>query len=218
MNTKKLFCYSLILSSVAENAAAFSPNSIKPMSVYKSQEKSALDAHAINTEDEAMYYMMKAVDCANSDECSIEEAREYMREIVHVQSSCASGTLVGHDVCENPVFASEVIASLRQKIENGTTKSARPFGTGEVLLLSSIYLFMYMASTVQNANDLMPFTSEEWMWSLRDGYFLDMVGYTIKHHADGVVPFTAEEWGWAIRDGYLPQMLAESFKHGGYLL
>ena len=123
MNTKKLFCYSLALTSIAETASAFSPNTIKPMSTYQSQGASALKAQSINTEDDAMYYMMKAADCANSDSCSIEEARDYMREIVHVQSSCAAGTLIGEDVCENPVFTSEVIASLRRKIENGTTKS-----------------------------------------------------------------------------------------------
>eukprot|EP00560_Eucampia_antarctica_P006192 CAMPEP_0197825734 /NCGR_PEP_ID=MMETSP1437-20131217/2770_1 /TAXON_ID=49252 ORGANISM="Eucampia antarctica, Strain CCMP1452" /NCGR_SAMPLE_ID=MMETSP1437 /ASSEMBLY_ACC=CAM_ASM_001096 /LENGTH=164 /DNA_ID=CAMNT_0043425865 /DNA_START=230 /DNA_END=724 /DNA_ORIENTATION=- len=162
---------------------------------------------------------MKAVDCANSDSCSIDEARAYMNEIVHVQSGCVAGTLVGEDVCENSVFASEVIASLRQKIDNGVQKSTGSFGKGEFLVLISLYLVMHVSGLAHNsANDIMPFTTQEWMWGLRDGYLLDMLSYNFKHIGDGIEHFTTQEWWWALRDGYLPDVLAANFKNGGLLI
>ncbi len=78
----------------------------------------ALNSHAIDTEDEAMVMMMRASNCANSDTCSIEEAEEYLNEMLHLQSSCASGVLSSDLVCDDVIFPSEVIAGLRQKIEN----------------------------------------------------------------------------------------------------
>eukprot|EP00560_Eucampia_antarctica_P006434 CAMPEP_0197829228 /NCGR_PEP_ID=MMETSP1437-20131217/5661_1 /TAXON_ID=49252 ORGANISM="Eucampia antarctica, Strain CCMP1452" /NCGR_SAMPLE_ID=MMETSP1437 /ASSEMBLY_ACC=CAM_ASM_001096 /LENGTH=115 /DNA_ID=CAMNT_0043430769 /DNA_START=213 /DNA_END=560 /DNA_ORIENTATION=- len=104
-----------------------------------------------------MYFMMKGMDCANSDSCSIDEAQAYMNEIIHVQSGCVTGTLVGEDVCENIVFASEVIASLRQKIDNGVQKSSGSLGKGEFLILLSLYLVMHMSGITHNsAGDIMP--------------------------------------------------------------
>lgn len=207
------------MTAFVQNTTAFSPNSIRRLGI-TTQSKTSLDGHAIDTEDEAMYFMMKAVDCANSDTCSIDEAQHYMKEIIHIQSGCASGTLVGQDVCENPVFASEVIASLREKIENGAQKTTGQLNGGEFILLASLYFVMYLSGvlTHNNADDLMPFSSQEWIWALRDGYFPDMIAYSLRHNMDGVEPFTAQEWWWALRDGYLPDMLASSFKNGGMMI
>jgi hypothetical protein len=47
----------------------------------------------------------------------IEESRYWLREIIHVQSGCVTGTLAGQDVCENQDQAAEIVARLRKKIE-----------------------------------------------------------------------------------------------------
>lgn len=53
-----------------------------------------------------------------SDEVAeIEEAKRWLREIVQVQSGCATGTLAGKDLCENQDEAAEIVARLRRKIE-----------------------------------------------------------------------------------------------------
>jgi len=80
----------------------------------------ALSALAIDPENEADAYalMLRARECANSDSCSIDEAEDYLREVVHIQGSCVAGNLAGQQLCEDIQFASEVISGLRNKIEN----------------------------------------------------------------------------------------------------
>ena len=81
----------------------------------------ALSAIAIDPENEADAYalMLRARECANSDSCSIDEAEDYLREVVHIQGSCVAGNLAGQQLCDDIQFASEVISGLRNKIENG---------------------------------------------------------------------------------------------------
>ena len=80
----------------------------------------ALSAFAIDPENEADAYalMLRARECANSDSCSIDEAEDYLREVVHIQGSCVAGNLAGQQLCDDIQFASEVISGLRNKIEN----------------------------------------------------------------------------------------------------
>lgn len=80
----------------------------------------ALSAFAIDPENETDAYalMLRARECANSDSCSIDEAEDYLREVVHIQGSCVAGNLAGQQLCDDIQFASEVISGLRNKIEN----------------------------------------------------------------------------------------------------
>lgn len=66
-------------------------------------------------EDEA-YLMSRAVECANSESCSLEDARMYLDDVIRIQSGCVTGTVLG-DVCESVDTAAEVVANLRQKIQ-----------------------------------------------------------------------------------------------------
>ena len=62
--------------------------------------------------------MIKARECAFSDDCSADEARSFLHQILHVQSGCVSGVLNGHDLCENQDDVAEIVAHLRQKAES----------------------------------------------------------------------------------------------------
>lgn len=66
--------------------------------------------------------MMKANTCAHSETCSIDEAEEYLNEILHLQSNCASGSLNSEQICDDVDFPSEVIAGLRQKIQQAKVR------------------------------------------------------------------------------------------------
>lgn len=87
----------------------------------ESLSTTALSAFAIEPESETDAYalMLRARECANSDSCSIDEAEDYLREVVHIQGSCVAGNLAGQQLCDDIQFASEVISGLRNKIENG---------------------------------------------------------------------------------------------------
>jgi len=103
--------------ALAGKTNAFSPNTIKPLGLGSTTK---LHSHAIQSEEEAMYMMMKADACAHSDSCSIDEAQNFLDEVMHMQSNCVSGTLASHQICDDVIFPSEVISSLRQKISDGS--------------------------------------------------------------------------------------------------
>lgn len=199
----------------------------------------SLRSHAIEAEDEAMYLMMKARVCANSETCSIDEAEEYLNEILHIQSDCVTGTLESEKICHDVSLSTEVIAALRNKITNQVQASnpARPFPFGlNPVFLSLVAL--YIASGILSlpaANSENTFTAQEWIYAARDGYLPNMVSQYFQHGglapiledspssasasastaATAVVPFTFQEWTWAIRDGYLGDMLSAYSKNGG---
>ncbi len=113
-------------ASVAMTAAligvtnGFSANNLKPLtSATKHPKLTEMHSHAIDAEDDAMYMMMKASACAHSDACSIDEAENYLNEVLHLQSDCVSGSLTSHQICDDVVFPAEVIGALRNKIERG---------------------------------------------------------------------------------------------------
>lgn len=196
------------------------------------------------SEEEASYIMSKAQECAFSDTCSMEDAEMYLREVVHVQGDCAAGVISGHDLCEDVTLTVEIVAGLRDKIAGvGASRKLRmAFQSASVeasranervrqavVPMFVVLLGIYAANVAIQAshNDgVVPFTAQEWYWSLRDGYFDTMVftflskgGLTAVEHGigagDDYLPFTAEEWTWALRDGYLGDMISSSFRHGG---
>jgi hypothetical protein len=66
--------------------------------------------------------MQRAEACANSESCSLDEARTALDDVIHVLSGCVSGTVLG-DVCENVDTAAEVVARLREKISVKTKQA-----------------------------------------------------------------------------------------------
>ena len=111
-------------------------------------------------------------------------------------------------------------------------------GAGFALMASAMF-FLAMGVTVgimqqPQQMDTVPFTMQEWWWSIRDGYFPTMVEYWFRNGGlvvdiekyfssndmlnSVIMPYTLQEWWWAIRDGYLDTMLYDNFRNGGLLV
>jgi hypothetical protein len=69
-------------------------------------------------EDEARLLLAKAREYAYDDQDlgTLKEARFLLREMIHLQSGCVTGTLVGADLCDDQAGAADVVAHLRTKI------------------------------------------------------------------------------------------------------
>ena len=79
-----------------------------------------LDATASSiSEQEAAYMMAKARECAFSDSCSIEESNARLHDVLNIQVACASGTVAGHDICDDQLEATEIVARLRDHVKSG---------------------------------------------------------------------------------------------------
>lgn len=163
--------------------------------------------------------MMKAQECANSDSCSIDSARDYLREVIHVQSGCAAGTLAGKALCEDQLFAAEVVASLREKIKTGSERKARNFwqarekefeGLAAASMSSDGSGFSATGALAAPIKPVYLGLAAVWMTMV-------VTVFSPSTGAD-VVPFTLEEWKWAFEGGYLGDMLSYSFRHGGLLV
>jgi hypothetical protein len=53
----------------------------------------------------------------DDEKYEIEESKFWLRQIIQIESGCASGTLAGKDLCENQDQAADIVARLREKIE-----------------------------------------------------------------------------------------------------
>lgn len=108
------------------------------------RSRSALNAFAVATEDDAIYLMHRAQECAFSDSCSVEEAEGYLHDVLHVQSGCAAGTLSSHAVCEEQDVVAEIVANLRAKVNGSRTYVLCPFPyhiASQTTFLSHLFLF-----------------------------------------------------------------------------
>lgn len=170
------------------------------------------------TEDMYPQLLNKASLCAHSDTCSIESAELYLREIVHVQSGCAAGTLSGHAVCEDVQSVSEVVADLREKIGVGAEREVRTFWdqrTGELDALAT-------ASLDGSTTGALTAPLKPAYLALAALYTIAIISMvqpaTMDVNLGGVAPFTAQEVWWAIRDGYAGDLASHMFHNGGLVV
>jgi len=187
------------------------------------------NAHAVDSEEEALFLMSKANTCAHSETCSIDEAEAYLEEIIHIQSGCVSGSFSSEQVCDNIEFPNEVIAALRQKIASSANTPTAALNAKSMMSPIFLTMFMiYLSSSIISMNQQQgvdTFTAQEVWWSIRDGYVPTMIAQFVKNgglapitetaEKSVVLPFTPAEWWWATRDGYLGNMIAASIKSGG---
>lgn len=225
MKIQSLLTTSLLL--LPECSKAFSPQA--NMRTHISPRTTEHKAHAVESEDEAMFLMNKARTCAFSDTCSIDEAEEYLEEIIHIQSSCITGSLTSEQVCEDIDFPNEVIAALREKIQTSANTPTKALNLKSMMSPVFITMFtIYLSSSIITMNQNQPgadtFTAQEVWWAIRDGYAQTLFSQFFKNgglapmdvSSDNVVfPFTPVEWWWATRDGYLGDMISASLKTGG---
>lgn len=105
---------SLILASTVSGFMI--PNS--PAGFVRSNAGPLFSTMAVETEAHARMLLSRAKQCAYGDSCSVEEAEFLLNEMLQIQSGCVTGTLVGHDLCEEQDVAADIVAHLRQKVEN----------------------------------------------------------------------------------------------------
>lgn len=235
MKTQFVLTASSILLLQPSTSDAFSPQSMarrssssRTVNPTRSQIMLERKAHAVNSEEEALFLMAKANACAHSETCSIDEAEAYLEEIIHIQSGCVTGSFASEQVCENIDFPNEVISALRQKIESSAKTPTAALNVRSMMSPIFLTMFMiYLSSSIISMNQHQPgvdtFTAQEVWWSIRDGYaptmfaqFLKNGGLASVENTDTVVlPFTPAEWWWATRDGYLGNMIGASMKNGG---
>lgn len=115
-NKMKLTSPTVLLTlAVGTPVHAFAPS--RPISALSSN--TALHVGAAldwNTQDlDENLLMERAEACAHSESCSLDEAKIALDDVIHVQSGCISGSVMGA-VCENVDSAAEIVAHLREKI------------------------------------------------------------------------------------------------------
>lgn len=196
-------------------AAGFAPSPNHAM--YK-QSSTNLDAHSsyASRDDGAMLVMHQASLCANSDTCSIEEAEEYLLDIVRVQSECAAGTL--SDSCNDVGYATEVVADLRSKISAGAKSSASTFWEKR----QEEYEDLVTASLSSDGTGFSSIASLT-QAPIKPAYLAFAALYTMVLVSflnpdaiqTGVVPFTPQEVWWSVRDGYAGDFLSHMLRNGG---
>jgi len=189
----------------------------------------------VQSEDDELSLMFRARDCAHSDQCSLEEADQYLHQIMTVQGSCGEGILLGGAaVCEDPVFINEVILDLKSKISEAEGSSRQmirktsafiqtdgnvALNTAKPMVMALAVIYIATKAISLSHPDAALFTADEWWWAIRDGYLNNMLTSYMKvgglSSLDPSVPFTSEEWFWAARDGYLNDMLSNYFRNGG---
>jgi hypothetical protein len=64
--------------------------------------------------------MERAFHCANSESCSLDNAKVCLDDMIYIQSGCVSGALLGSDVCEDVDTTYELVSNLRVKIDQET--------------------------------------------------------------------------------------------------
>ena len=227
-----------LIMCIMVTSSAFTTPTLTSLGLHQQRtnqrSKTNLYSYAINNEDEALRMMMKANICAHSDTCSIDEAENYLNEMLHLQSNCASDSLRSDAICNDVLFPSEVIAGLREKIQRQTeirNNKLSPLSVGfnpVFLTIVAIYLSSGFFSLIHNNPDA--FTMQEWMYALQGGYLDDMVSQYMKYgglspitpivadeNSMVVVPITLQEIWWSLRDGYFGRLMTEYQNYGGLL-
>lgn len=68
---------------------------------------------------------------------------------------------------------------------------------------------------------------QEWLWSIRDGYFPSLFSEWLHNGGlvvdtsvfdEKVVAFTPQEWVWSVQNGSFGNMLEENMKYGGLVV
>jgi hypothetical protein len=70
------------------------------------------------TEQDAKFLLAKARECAYSDSCKVDDAKHYLRELMHIQSGCIVGTLAGRELCESQDQAADIVQLLQAKVQS----------------------------------------------------------------------------------------------------
>jgi len=121
MMSHSIFAATAVMLGSATTISSFSPqmmHSRMPFHVkgtIKSQSPLTSLRYKVTSDDDIVELVLEARDCAHSDSCPIEEAKTFLARVNEIQEDCVK-TMTTAEVCEDPIFISEVIEDLRAKI------------------------------------------------------------------------------------------------------
>lgn len=156
----------------------------------KAREFAFQDDYNYNTgELEEDYEYDRHYHSLSDEKTLIKESKFWLREMIHLQSGCVAGTLVGHDLCENQDVAAEIVARLRLKIAKHERRvEKRTKGSDSVVptiatelsvgaLLVVLVIFWTTLDLGQRHDDISSIGNyQEWVGILKEkGYFISMV-------------------------------------------
>jgi len=119
LNMKNLSIVLLLCNLALTNAWISPVQHVVTSPVRLTPTTGGLSAYHTETEPEARWVLSKATQVAYSDDNneSAEDLRALLREMIHLQSGCVVGTLVGPDICDNQDFVAEIVQRLQQKLQ-----------------------------------------------------------------------------------------------------
>jgi len=201
------------------------------------------------------FLLRRAEACVGSETCSLEEAQTFLDDILHVQAQCVGALSSKSPVCDNVDQVVEFVATLRHKIETETERLAPVRAT---VHLFNVAMGVYVVSTIlhgiaavpnvpvdsplmssfgnsfpmegaTNARGVTAILPQEWLWSIRDGYFPALFQEWVKNGGlqvddvssaldQKVVSVTPQEWVWSMQNGSFGRLLAENMQHGGLVV
>ena len=108
---------------IFDRSAAFAPPSASAF--YAAQRRSPSTELFVGyslepPSEEQQDILARARQCAQSELCSIDDARDLLQDILQIQSTCDAddGQQLSSPVCANQDVAAEVVSSLRYKIDH----------------------------------------------------------------------------------------------------
>jgi len=135
-----------------------------------------------NDESAYRYILSKARECAFNDAATAAEAKRFLRQILELESGCASGNLAGHDICDNVGELAVVVAHLREKVEANTVLTSHDVHAARTMAgLVAVSMAFAILAEVQWHDDVTPFTMQEWLWAIKGGYLPTMVMQFIRN-------------------------------------
>jgi len=179
--------------------------------------------------------------CADDESCTIEEAEQYMNQMMGVEFACGAGLYNG-ECCDiewtqeiendlvRKIETLEPVRRFREEIESqrGTAAAAQYWELSpleavaqpQYVLPAVLCGALLMLAVPHAGEDVSPFTLQEWMLATRDGYLAEMVSQNFQHGGlvvgdEAPLPITAQEWAWAIKGGYIDDLLTHYLKRGG---
>jgi len=173
------FCALAAMSTVVESFSASSMMLKKSSSLSFSN---AVMIHDENDESSYRYILAKARECAFSDGATASEAKHFLKDILELESGCISGTLAGTDICDNVDEIAEIVAHLRQKVENNTVLTYNDMDAASTMAtLVAVSAAFAVVGEVLRPDNAMPFTLQEWIWAAQGGYLDTMVHHFIRN-------------------------------------
>lgn len=212
----------VLLALQSSLASGFSARSVEKPFAARTEMKSSMSSF---TEKEAQILFNRARECAFSDTCSIEESESCLIDVLNLQVACASGTVHGHELCDDQLETAEIVARLRDHVKNGPhglTTSQQSAMTGSALTIAFLALTCASMLLSHSNPNVEPFTLQEIMWAAKGGYLDDLVSHFVRNggllvgDAD-VMPITFNEVVMATRGGYLDDLVHHWIQNGGMI-